>query len=331
MAALTAITAATAAGAPRGDDPRFPHDLRAFANVRTFPGGAEWVARVPLIVSELEQQWGVTAGLPYPGGSMAWVAPAVDVAGRQLVLKVAWPHVEQRTEIVALAAWNGCGAVRLHEVDPHRHALLIEHTLPGTPLRTAALPVEAALEQCGELASAIWIPPAPELRRAHGIIHLSARSAEWLDVMEQRLERAGHEVDPGIASLARELLATLPRATPDDRLLHGDFHPGNIVAAQRSPWLVIDPKPMIGDPASETVVMVFQLGVPVEHHADERGELRARIERFARAAGLPPERMYGWGTARMVEWAAHNLDSGRPQFAARDLQRAVWFAQELIA
>jgi streptomycin 6-kinase len=28
-----------------------------------------------------------------------------------------------------------------------------------------------------------------------------------------------------------------------------DLHAGNVLATQREPWLVIDPKPFIGDPA----------------------------------------------------------------------------------
>jgi streptomycin 6-kinase len=32
-------------------------------------------------------------------------------------------------------------------------------------------------------------------------------------------------------------------------LLHGDFNPGNVLSWGDGRWAVIDPKPMIGDPA----------------------------------------------------------------------------------
>lgn len=51
---------------------------------------------------------------PYqPGGRCAWVAPAVDRGGREVVLKVAWRHDEAAHEAEGLLAWSGDGAVRL--------------------------------------------------------------------------------------------------------------------------------------------------------------------------------------------------------------------------
>src|SRR5207244_3186813 len=32
-------------------------------------------------------------------------------------------------------------------------------------------------------------------------------------------------------------------------LLHGDFHHGNVLAADHLPWLAIGPEPLVGDPA----------------------------------------------------------------------------------
>ena len=33
------------------------------------------------------------------------------------------------------------------------------------------------------------------------------------------------------------------------RAARTDLHAGNVVRAEREPWLVIDPKPFVGDPA----------------------------------------------------------------------------------
>ena len=41
----------------------------------------------------------------------------------------------------------------------------------------------------------------------------------------------------------------LSATQPHRVLLHGDFHPGNVLAAAREPWLAIDCKPLVGDPA----------------------------------------------------------------------------------
>jgi streptomycin 6-kinase len=39
----------------------------------------------------------------------------------------------------------------------------------------------------------------------------------------------------------------LSRPALDDVLLATDLHAGNVLRAQRQPWLVIDPKPFVGD------------------------------------------------------------------------------------
>jgi streptomycin 6-kinase len=41
----------------------------------------------------------------------------------------------------------------------------------------------------------------------------------------------------------------LSRPSTDDVLLLTDLHAGNVLRAQREPWLAIDPKPFIGDRA----------------------------------------------------------------------------------
>jgi streptomycin 6-kinase len=45
------------------------------------------------------------------------------------------------------------------------------------------------------------------------------------------------------------LFVELPRNTTREFLLATDLHAGNALRAEREPWLVIDPKPFLGDPA----------------------------------------------------------------------------------
>ena len=44
-------------------------------------------------------------------------------------------------------------------------------------------------------------------------------------------------------------LGELPRSARTEVLLATDLHAGNILRSQREPWLVIDPKLFVGDPA----------------------------------------------------------------------------------
>lgn len=314
---------------PEGDDPRFPRCLRVLEHVASFRGGAPWVERLPELVASLERDWDITAGMPFHGGSVAWVAPCVGADGAAHVLKVSWPHAEQRHEVVALGLWNGRGAVHVERYDERRSALLLEHTLPGTPMRLAGMCIEEALEASAAVCRQLWIRTPIEPLPGYRLDTLAHRLASLPAVMDERLERLRPRFDPGLVALGRELLCSLPSGTGDDRLLHGDLHPGNLVSGQREPWLAIDPKPAVGDPASDPQALILQLGAPIEAAVDPVAEIRRRYSRFARASGLDVSRLVAWSLARTVEWVALNLDEGRPQVAAREMQRSAWFASVL--
>ena len=75
-------------------------------------------------------------------------------------------------------------------------------------------------------------------------------------------------------------------------LLCTDLHAENVLAARREPWLVIDPKPFIGDPAYD----------PVQHmlNCDERlaTDPAGLSQRMASLLELDPERVRLWLFAR---------------------------------
>jgi hypothetical protein len=67
-----------------------PGDL-ARAAVRE--GREGWLAELPVLVARIAAGWHIEVDDPFlPGGQTAWVAPARDDAGHDLVLKVCWPH-----------------------------------------------------------------------------------------------------------------------------------------------------------------------------------------------------------------------------------------------
>jgi streptomycin 6-kinase len=96
-----------------------------------------WLAALPRLVDEFARRWSLTLGPPFqPGGRCAWVAPARDRAGRDLVLKLAWRHEEAIHEADGLRDGDGDGAVRLrdHATDDSTSVLLLERCHPGTSL-----------------------------------------------------------------------------------------------------------------------------------------------------------------------------------------------------
>jgi streptomycin 6-kinase len=84
-------------------------------------------------------------------------------------------------------------------------------------------------------------------------------------------------------------------------LLCTDLHAGNVLAAGREPWLMIDPKPLIGDPAFD----------PVQHMLNCHARLVANptglVHRMARLLDLDPERVRLWLLARCAQESVHDL------------------------
>jgi len=123
-------------------------------------GRTAWLATLPDTVARLARVWSLSVGAPFqPGGQTAWVAPARDSGGADLVVKVAWRHDEALHEAAGLRAWAGHGAVRLHasrEFDDTL-ALLLERCTPGTPL--AAEPEDRQDLVVAGLLRRLWQAP----------------------------------------------------------------------------------------------------------------------------------------------------------------------------
>ncbi len=261
---------------------------RHLAHTARREGRQAWLASLPGLVEEAADLWSLTVGEPFqPGGSTAWVAPVRDAGGAGLVLKIIWPHPEAAHEAAALRAWAGQGAVRLHAARDFvgARALLIERCRPGTALsarpETEQDPVIAALLR------RLWITPA----RGHPFPSLRQMCRQWAGELEAA---ALDPLDPGLARAGLALWEELPDSTGNEVLLCTDLHAGNVLAASREPWLVIDPKPHVGDPAYD--LLQHLLNCPGRLRSGPRGLAR----RMAGLAGLDPDRVLAWLFARCV-------------------------------
>jgi streptomycin 6-kinase len=260
-------------------------------------GVRRWIAALPSIVAGLAGRWSLRVGEPFqPGGQCSWVAPVTGPAGTCLVLKVGYrfPGGEERDEAAGLRAWAGNGAVRLQAAAETElaYALLIERCLPGTPLGQALPEPEQDLV-VATLLRRLWAQP----HAAYPFRPLAQMCAAWAREFERDYAAAApaDRIDPGLARAGIALFRELP-ATADSRvLLCTDLHGDNILAAQRAPWLVIDPKPYLGDPAYD--VLQHMLNCEGRLAADPAG-LAARM---AGLAGVGAARVRHWLFARSVQ------------------------------
>jgi streptomycin 6-kinase len=121
--------------------------------------------------------------------------------------------------------------------------------------------------------------------------------AVWAGEFEQEYAAAAHadKIDPGLARAGIKLFRALPGTADSQVLLCTDLHGENILAAQRAPWLVIDPKPYVGDPAYD--VLQHMLNCEDRLAADPAGLAR----RMAGLAGIDTGRVRQWLFARSVQ------------------------------
>ncbi|MCY7395752.1 MAG: aminoglycoside phosphotransferase family protein [Nocardioides sp.] len=290
--------------------PLVPAPVLAFAE-RGAPW-ATWVAGLPRVLSELLAEWDLTPSAPTLHGHTAVVVPVGSA-----VLKVAFPDEESEHEALALQRWGGRGAVRLLRADPHRRALLLER-LSVRDL-SDAWDVEAC-EHVAKLYRHLHVPAPPQLRT------LTSYVARW--------DAALGEL-PGDAPLPRRLVQqarALTRdliADPDSvgTLVHTDLHYENVLAAERAPWLVIDPKPVSGDPHYEPAPMLWNRWDEVVASGDVRDAVRRRFHTLVDTAGLDEHRARDWVVVRMVHLALGEL-RGHPVAPDQDwLTRCVAIAK----
>jgi len=212
------------------------------------------------------------------------------VDGEQAVLKVQDPDRESEHEAAALELWDGDGAIRLLDAEFEEHALLLERCVPGTPLSAAG--GEAALDVFVELLPRLLKPAGAPFRT------LAGEAAWWADSLEETWERFARPFERRLLDAALEALQQLPHTQGQQVLLHQDLHGDNVLAAQREPWLAIDPKPLVGERefGVAPVVRSRELG-----HSSR--DVLGRFDRLVSELGLDRERARGWTIGQTIAWA----------------------------
>lgn len=285
-----------------------------------WPTEEQWRASVPSRLRHAVDRWGLEPGTAYRGGSVSHVLSVRTPDGVDAVLKLSFPHREARHEAAALTWWDGDGSVRLLGADPEDpFVLLLERCTPGTTLGDRhEQEAVARLTTGASLLVRLWAHGVPD---AHGFERVADVTAEWAGLVEERMHAAAPPLDPGLVRHGAALLRSLPGGAGREVVVHGDANPGNVLAAHREPWLVIDPKPMVGDPAYDLGPLLHQVDDPF---AADRPEalVRERIGVLADVTGLPGERIAAWCTARAVEAALWHVSRGESSAAQDCMRRA---------
>jgi streptomycin 6-kinase len=258
-----------------------------------------------VLARRFARRWHLTLGAPFDreDGSCAWVAPATRSDGTRAVLKLAMPHFEGDHEIDGLRFWSGNPTVQLLESDDGFRAMLLERCDPGTPLRAVPEP-EQDLE-IARLLRRLWRSPPPD----HRFRPLSAMLTLWA---EEALARRGNWHDPALVGEGLRLFSELPRSSAANVLLATDLHAGNVLRAERERWLVIDPKPFVGDPAYDATQHLLNCRERLLRDPEDT------IRRFAELLQVDHERVALWTFARAaVESGVESPHRGAAALARR--------------
>ncbi len=251
-----------------------------------------WLDRLPDVLLTLQERWSIELGHPFDGDeiSCSWVAPVTLANQTTAILKLGIPHMEAEDEIQGLRFWAGNPTVRLLEADDEICAMLLERCEPGTALRE--LPEAKQDIIIASLLRRLWRAPSA----SHSFRPLRVMTDSWN--REARVQ-AEHWRDPVLVSEGLDLFRKLSEAAPDDVVLATDLHAGNVLRAQREPWLVIDPKPFVGDPAYDATQHLLNCVTRL------RLEPKGTIRRFADLLNLDYERVRQWTFARFAVQAGY--------------------------
>jgi streptomycin 6-kinase len=237
---------------------------------RDVPGGTEWLDALPSVVEACAERWSLRVGPAFVGQNVSHVRAAELPDGR--------------------------GAVTLLAADERVQALLLERCHPGTPLWEIEDDAEAT-RLAADALRRIWHPPPEE----HQFRSLREEAAWWARKLPEDWEVLGGPIERGLIDEAVAACTELGSDEVDEVVLHQDFHGGNVLRAEREPWLVIDPKPLVGERAFDAASLLrdrrWLLG-----RGGDASRIRRRLDLLTDELGVDRERMRRWGIAHALIW-----------------------------
>ncbi|TRW77597.1 aminoglycoside resistance protein [Mycolicibacterium sp. 018/SC-01/001] len=229
-------------------------------------------------------EWRLRADGPADEDADTLILPVRTADGAPALLKIGSPA--SADEHLVLRRWAGDGAVRLLRADPHRHAVLTERAGPTT-LET--LDDTGACEVVAGLYARLHVPAMPQLASAADTLR------GWLDDAGHAGTAVPRRLVDQARSLARDLLAD---GDATEVVLHGNLHFTSVRAADRAPWLAMDPRPVNGDRNDDVAAMLTHRWDRVAGRV--RDGLRQRFWTLVDAGGLDEDRARAWVIVRMV-------------------------------
>jgi streptomycin 6-kinase len=237
------------------------------------------------------------------------VLPVLRRHGTRAVLKLQMPGEETAAALIGLRTWNGEGMVRLLDHDPVTSTMLLERLDPARTLASIE-DDDVAMGILAELQARLVGVPAPPGLRSLGDIATG--------MLEQVPEAVAALADPADRQLLRGWASAVSELAgePGDRILHWDLHYDNVLAAQREPWLAIDPEPLAGDPGFDLWPALDSRWDDVVAQGGALRVVRRRFDLLTEVLGLDRARATGWTLGRLLQNSLWDIDDGATALAS---------------
>jgi len=205
-----------------------------------------WLVDAQALAASCEEAWCLHIEAFLPGGSLSCVLACRRADGSPVVLKLLAPWAAESigTEALALAAWNGRGAVPLWERTPDGRALLLSRVSPGCAFSPSGSDELDCRRVAGTLRALALVPVPDKLPPLSSVVGARFARARARRMAGQRQSWVtAQDLDD-----AEERAVTLARSARDCGLVHGDAQDKNLLLSAPDDTLVaIDPEPSAGD------------------------------------------------------------------------------------
>lgn len=255
--------------------------------------GRQWLATLPDRIALLESKWSITAEKSFQHLTYNYVCSALKADGTHVVLKIGLPldDVEIFGEAKYLQTIDGCGAVKLLAFDRESQAMMLERIMPGMTLKSVCENDQArSVGIAIDLLKSV-LRPIPGDR--DDLIVLD----DWFGGLKRY---AGTDFPQEYAEKALTFYSTLSTDTANIFLIHGDLHHENILASDREPFLLIDPKGIIGHLGYDIGVFLNNHHNWLEWDTKLEGKLDRAVAEFAAAFKLEECVIRKWAFCQMV-------------------------------
>lgn len=249
-----------------------------------------WILKLPELLDDCQERWGLTFEEPFTGLTYHYVISARDDLGREVVLKAGIPCEDFTRQVEVLKLVDGRGMVKLYNYDSYLGLMLLERIHPGKVLEygdDAAHVVVQVMQDC-------WVP----CEDIETFISVDDWFVGYINFAKYEEDINNKEVIE-LVYRAKLILDRLIDTMGERVILHGDMHHQNILSHNKG-WIAIDPKGLVCEREFEPGVFLRRPFKHIYYHRQFDDMVRRHLGIISEALALDPVRIMEWTFVQAV-------------------------------